>query len=103
MTKKNKERRRQIRFDVLTIFPEAFFSYLGESLIARARKEKLVEIRLHNIRDFTTDKHHKVDDRPFGGGPGMVMKIEPILKAVRSTKLKMKDKNGKLRTRTIHF
>ena len=70
-----------MRFHVLTLFPEMFASPFSESIIGRARKNGLVEIRLHNIRDYAEDRHRTVDDYPFGGGPGMVMKIEPILKA----------------------
>lgn len=70
------------RFHLLTIFPHIFDSYLQESLLKRAQKNGLVKVAAHNIRDFTADKHQKTDDRPFGGGPGMVMKAEPIAKAV---------------------
>ncbi|MCD6232944.1 tRNA (guanosine(37)-N1)-methyltransferase TrmD [bacterium] len=80
-----------MRFDVITIFPEIFKSYLEEGLIARAQRKKLLEIRIHNLRRWTTDAHRTVDDRPFGGGRGMVMKIEPIYKAVGD----LKRKNGK--------
>lgn len=72
-----------IIFDVITIFPEIFNSYLKESLIARAQKKKLIKINLHNLRKWTTDKHKTVDDRPYGGGLGMVLKVEPIYKAVK--------------------
>jgi tRNA (guanine37-N1)-methyltransferase len=68
--------------DVLTIFPEMFRGVLEESILRRAREADLVEVHLTNIRDFTTDRHQSVDDRPFGGGPGMVMKPEPIFEAV---------------------
>jgi tRNA (guanine37-N1)-methyltransferase len=90
-----------MRFDIITIFPKIFDSYLNESLIKRARKKKLIDIKIRNLRDFTTDKHRKVDDKPFGGGPGMVLKIEPIYRAVKS--LKSKIKNQKLKIRTILF
>lgn len=76
-----------MHFDIITIFPEVFFvkgSYLNESILKRARKNKLIDIRIHNLRDFAKDKHKKVDGRPFGGGPGMVLKIEPIIKAISS-------------------
>jgi len=72
-----------IKFDIITIFPEIFNSYLKESLIARAQKKKLIEINVHNLRDWAIDKHKTVDDRPFGGGIGMVLKVEPIYKAVK--------------------
>ena len=68
--------------DVLTIFPEMFRGVIDESIIGRARNADLVRIHLTNIRDFTQDKHRSVDDRPFGGGPGMVMKPEPVFDAV---------------------
>ena len=79
-----------MRFDVITIFPRIFDSYLNESILKRAQKNKLISVKIHNLRDFTKDKHKKVDDRPFGGGPGMVLKAEPLLKAVSA--LKGKDK-----------
>mgnify|MGYP003885176677 CR=1 FL=1 len=81
-----------LKFDIITIFPEIFNSYLSESLIARALKKKLIKINIHNLRDWTQDKHKTVDDRPFGGGLGMVMKIEPIFKAVNDLKKKGKSK-----------
>ncbi len=71
-----------MRFDIFTLFPEVFHPYIDVSIIARARARGLTEIYLHNIRDWTTDKHHVVDDEPYGGGGGMVMKPEPIFKAV---------------------
>src|SRR3989339_503499 len=75
-----------IKFDIITIFPEIFKSYLGESLIARAQKKKLIKINIHNLRKWTNDSHKTVDDRPFGGGLGMVLKVEPIFKAVKQIK-----------------
>ncbi|XOB41667.1 MAG: tRNA (guanosine(37)-N1)-methyltransferase TrmD [Candidatus Nealsonbacteria bacterium] len=72
-----------IKFDIITIFPEIFNSYLKESLIARAQKKKLIEINIHDLRKWTSDVHKTVDDRPFGGGIGMVLKVEPIYKAVK--------------------
>jgi len=73
-----------MRFDVFTLFPEMFSTYLDESILKRAREAELLEVRLHNIRDYTTDKHHTTDDVPYGGGGGMVMKPEPIFAAVES-------------------
>lgn len=73
-----------MRFDVLTLFPEIFSGYLGESLLKRARQAGLVEVYLHNIRDWARDKHRSVDDRPFGGGPGMVMMVDPVVPAVEA-------------------
>ncbi len=74
------------RFHILTIFPDIFDSYIDESLFRRARKEKVVAVKTYDIRAFTADRHRKVDDRPFGGGPGMVLKIQPIADAVRTIK-----------------
>jgi len=81
-------------FDIITIFPEIFRSFLKESLIARAQKKKLIKINIHNLRKWTTDKHKTVDDRPYGGGLGMVLKLEPIFKAITTLK-KQKTKNKK--------
>jgi len=98
-----------IKFDVITIFPEMFKSYLGESLIARAQKKKFIKINLHNLRKWTNDAHKTVDDRPFGGGLGMVLKVEPIYKAVKSIKLKNKlftkihDRENLLTTKVVLF
>jgi len=73
-----------MRIDVLTLFPGMFAGALDESIIRRARDQGLLELRLHNLRDWTHDRHRTVDDRPFGGGPGMLMKPEPIFEAVES-------------------
>lgn len=64
--------------DIVTLFPEFFESPLRQSLLKRAQADGLIKIRVHNLRDWARDKHHKVDDTPFGGGPGMVFKIEPV-------------------------
>ena len=71
-----------MRFDIFTLFPEMFPPYLDESILKRAREAGLLDVRLHNIRDWTTDKHNTTDDEPYGGGGGMVMKPEPIFAAV---------------------
>jgi tRNA (guanine37-N1)-methyltransferase len=71
-----------MRFDVLTLFPEIFQGYLGQSILKLAIERGLVEIHLWNIRDWATGKHKSVDDRPFGGGPGMVLMPEPVFAAV---------------------
>jgi len=73
-------------FDVLTIFPEIFKSPLSESLIKKALDKGLIQIRVWNLRDFTEDKHHMTDDYPYGGGAGMVMKPEPVFRAVEEIK-----------------
>ena len=83
-----------IKFDIITILPDIFSSYFSESLIDRAQKKKLIKINVHNLRDWTSDKHKTVDDKPFGGGLGMVMKVEPIFKAIRD--LKKKNKKSKV-------
>jgi len=71
-----------MRFDVLTLFPDLFQGYLGQSLLAKAIERKQVDVQLHDFRQWTLDKHHKVDDRPFGGGPGMVIMAEPVVRCV---------------------
>jgi len=73
-----------MRFDVLSLFPDIFQGYLGQSLLKRAIDNGLVEVRLHNIRQWANDKHNCVDDRPFGGGPGMVLKPEPIVECAEA-------------------
>ncbi len=73
-----------MKFNIITIFPEIFNSYFNEGIISRAQKNKIINIKVHNLRDWTTDKHKTVDDTPYGGGAGMVMKIEPIVKALLS-------------------
>ncbi len=81
-----------MRFHIITIFPNIFSGFLEESLLKKAIDKGLVEVHLHNLRDFTTDKHKTVDDRPFGGGPGMVLMIEPVDKAIQAIKSKEKGK-----------
>jgi len=73
-----------LRFEVFTLFPEVFLPYLEASILQRARENQLVDICLHNIRDWATDRHHVCDDMPYGGGGGMVMKPEPIFSAVET-------------------
>ncbi len=73
-----------IKFDIITIFPEIFDSYFKESLIKRAIDKRLIRINVHNLRKWAKDKHRTTDDKPFGGGLGMVMKVEPIYKAVQA-------------------
>lgn len=90
-----------MKFDILTIFPQMFDSYLNESILKRAQENKLIAIKAHDLRKFTTDKHRKVDDRPFGGGAGMVMMIQPIADAVR--KLTANSSKLKAKTRVILF
>jgi tRNA (guanine37-N1)-methyltransferase len=73
-----------MRFDVLTLFPEMFSGYLSQSLLKLAIERGLVDVQLHNIRDWAQGRHRMVDDRPFGGGPGMVLKPEPVVECVES-------------------
>jgi tRNA (guanine37-N1)-methyltransferase len=73
-----------MHFDILTLFPEIFQGYLGESLLKRAIQAGLVEARLHNIRDWSKNKHHQADDRPFGGGPGMVLMAPLVVECVEA-------------------
>ena len=77
---------RGMRIDVLTLFPEAFDGFVGASIVARARAAGLVDIAFANIRDFAHDKHRTVDDKPFGGGPGMVMACGPVFEAFEHVK-----------------
>jgi tRNA (guanine37-N1)-methyltransferase len=77
-----------MKIDILTLFPEICRAPLSESMMKRAQENKIVDLRIHNLRDWTTDKHHVVDDAPFGGGQGMVMKPEPIFAAVEELKKK---------------
>lgn len=81
-----------MRFDVITIFPNVFEPIINESIIKRAQEKKRVCIRVHDLRDYTKDKHKKVDDRPFGGGPGMVLSPQPIFDAVKKIKGRRKAK-----------
>jgi len=85
-----------MRFDIITIFPKILESYFQESLLKKAQDKGLIKIVSHNLRDFTFDKHRKVDDTPYGGGPGMVMKAEPIAKAVEFLKSKVKSKKKRV-------
>ena len=105
-----------MKFNIITIFPKIFDSYFNESILARARKKKLVEINIHDLRDYTDDKRKTVDDTPYGGGVGMVLKIEPIYKAlkkivgnselkyfkkrIKNKELKIENKKTKTKTKT---
>ena len=89
-----------MNFHIISIFPKIFDSYFSESIIKRAQKNKIINIKVHNLRDFTKDKHRTVDDTPYGGGAGMVLKIEPIWRCVQSLNAKLK---SSLRSRIILF
>ncbi len=82
--------KKKIQFDVITLFPEVIEPYVGASILGRAQKSKFISVRAHNLRDWATDKHKTVDDTPYGGGAGMVMKVEPFEKAVKYVKRRLK-------------
>lgn len=82
-----------MRIDIITIFPKMFSAVLDESIIKRAQAKGKVKIFIHDLRDYTLDKHRKVDDRPFGGGSGMVLQVEPIFRALEAVKKKIKGKS----------
>lgn len=84
------------KFEIITVFPDAFKGYLGGSVIGRAIRRGLIQVGVTNIRDYTKDKYRKVDDRVYGGGPGMVLRAEPVLKAVEASQKKFKKGKTKL-------
>ena len=88
-----------MKIDILTLFPEICRAPLNESMMKRAQENKIVDLRIHNLRDWTTDKHHVVDDAPFGGGQGMVMKPEPIFAGVEG--LKQETSNAEIQKPTV--
>lgn len=79
-----------LQIDVLTLFPKMFKGVLDESIIKRAQKKRLVKINVHNLRDWSKDRHKKVDDKPYGGGPGMILSCQPIFDAVTELNSKLK-------------
>ena len=85
-----------MRIDIVTLFPEICRAPLSESIMKRAQENRLVDLHIHNLRDWTTDKHHVVDDAPFGGGQGMVMKPEPIFAAVEDLKSQIANRKSKI-------
>lgn len=85
-----------MRVDVVTIFPPMFEGVISQSMIRIAREKGLLDVALTDLRDYTLDKHRTVDDRPFGGGPGMVLKAEPVVKAVRDLRTRMPDPPGRV-------
>jgi len=86
-----------LRFDVLTLFPEMVAPVLGQSIVKRAQEKALVHVQVRNLRDFTTDRHKVADDIPYGGGSGMVMKAEPILRAVESLRAEAHERGEDIR------
>lgn len=75
-----------MRFHLITIFPKIFDSYINEGILKRAQNKKIISFKMHNLRDWTNDKHRSVDDAPYGGGAGMLMKIEPLYRALKEIK-----------------
>src|SRR5262249_8081248 len=90
-----------MNIDIITLFPEICRAPLNESMMKRAQENKIVDLRVHNLRDWTTDKHHIVDDAPFGGGQGMVMKPEPIVAAVEDLRNRLSKLNPQLSTKVL--
>ncbi|MDP3957336.1 MAG: tRNA (guanosine(37)-N1)-methyltransferase TrmD [bacterium] len=76
-----------MRFDIISIFPESFTAYFGVSMLKRAQEDGLIEIHTHSLRDFAYDKHQTVDDTPYGGGAGMLLKVEPLAEAIETVSL----------------
>jgi tRNA (guanine37-N1)-methyltransferase len=87
-----------MKFDIVTIFPQIFDSYFGESIIKRAQESGAIEIQIRNLRDHTEDKHRNIDDTPYGGGAGMVMRVEPIYNCVNEIKSNVKCQTSNVRT-----
>jgi tRNA (guanine37-N1)-methyltransferase len=85
-----------MRFDILTLFPEMFPGYLGQSLLKLAIENRLVDVRLHNLRDWAKGKHKQIDDRPYGGGPGMVLMPEPVVESVEAVQAADEQGAGKV-------
>jgi len=82
-----------MRFDVLTIFPEALTGFLSVGVLGQAIENRLVSAHLHDLRDFTDDPHRVVDDRPYGGGPGMLLKVEPLVRGIEEISSQMEGRN----------
>lgn len=91
-----------MRFDVITIFPELVRTYCNESILKRAQANGVLDIRVYNLRDVTTDRHHTVDDRPFGGGPGMLLKIEPLVKTLEKILGRAADKKRRPKSTKVY-
>ncbi len=84
-----------MRFDVLTLFPDMFSGYTSQSILNKAIDRELVEVHIHNMRDWAKDRHQRMDDRPFGGGPGMILMVEPVVNCVRDVQA-MSDRPGQV-------
>lgn len=92
-----------MRFDIISLFPESLTPYLEASILGRAQEQGLIEVVTHQLRDFAHDKHKTVDDTPYGGGAGMVLKVEPIAEALEAVRKQQEAESGELKTRTILF
>ncbi len=92
-----------MKFDIITIFPKIFDSYFNESIVKRAHEKEIIKINIHNLRDFTVDKHKTVDDSPYGGGVGMVLMAEPIIKAVEKVSNPSTSLRASKKTKIILF
>lgn len=92
-----------MRFDIITLFPESFTAYFAVSMLKRAQEKQLIEIHTHQLRDFAHDKHKTVDDTPYGGGAGMVLKVEPIAECLEAVISQQPTNNEVSKTRKILF
>ena len=90
-----------MKIDFVSIFPEMFNAYFGESIMKRAVEKRLISVKTHDLRRWASGKHHKVDDKPYGGGPGMVMMVEPFAKAIKALSPKLQPTTYKLQPRVI--
>lgn len=92
-----------MRFDIISLFPESFTSYFGVSMLKRAQEDRLIEIQTYNLRDYTHDRHKTVDDTPYGGGAGMVLKVEPLAEALEAVSGQHPTTDERQKTRSILF
>lgn len=92
-----------MRFEVLTLFPEMLEGFFKSSILGRAAAQGYIEINCTNIRDYTKDKHRRVDDTPYGGGYGMIMACQPVVDCIRAVKAKLPDGNNREKTRVIYM
>ncbi|MBR1917631.1 MAG: tRNA (guanosine(37)-N1)-methyltransferase TrmD, partial [Bacteroidaceae bacterium] len=83
-----------MRIDIITVLPEMLEPFTTQSILGRAQKKGLAEIHVHNLRDYTKDKHRRVDDYPFGGGSGMIMQIQPIADCIAALQQQLKEERG---------
>src|SRR3989344_1944167 len=90
-------------FHIITLFPSAFKSYLGESILKRAIENKKIKVKFYNPRDYTKDKYARVDRKPYGGGPGMVMQALPVIKAIENALVNSKKKKTKLKANSYEL